>query len=347
MSVKAIIANVPSLTKALVSAVLGCSLAAYVYIYRLQVDADPETVILSICPFIGLLPGFVMYAPWTFLTAAFYESNIITLSISVVILLFCGKYLERAWGSKELLKFIIITAVLSNVVTWFGILISYYLSGDDKFLYNVQINGMAGVFSAFLVAFKHLIPEHRIAILGARISIRVKNLLGVFTVISIISLILFKAIVFYNLVNIGWVIGWVYIRFFKYQDGIQGDRSETFAIQTFFPEFLHPVINFISNIVWGILVKLNCCQPGPRHMPDVEIGNIGTSAPGSARAEAERRRALALKALDMRLSKAPTSSSGGSNSEPAPPMSRPLTADNVLFDADETSTSETTNNVKN
>jgi hypothetical protein len=57
-------------------------------------------------------------------------------------------------------------------------------------------------------------------------------------VISIVSLILFQAIVFYNLVNIGWVIGWVYIRFFKYQDGIQGDQSETFAIQTFFPEFL-------------------------------------------------------------------------------------------------------------
>jgi len=63
-------------------------------------------------------------------------------------------------------------------------------------------------------------------------------LLGVATAVSIISLILFQAIVFYNLVNIGWVIGWVYIRFFKYQDGIQGDRSETFAIQTFFPEFL-------------------------------------------------------------------------------------------------------------
>lgn len=33
---------------------------------------------------------------------------------------------------------------------------------------------MSGVFSAFLVAFKHLIPEHRIAILGGRVSIRVK-----------------------------------------------------------------------------------------------------------------------------------------------------------------------------
>jgi hypothetical protein len=33
---------------------------------------------------------------------------------------------------------------------------------------------MSGVFSAFLVAFKHLIPEHRIAILGGRVAIRVK-----------------------------------------------------------------------------------------------------------------------------------------------------------------------------
>jgi hypothetical protein len=33
---------------------------------------------------------------------------------------------------------------------------------------------MSGVFSAFLVAFKHLVPEHRIAISGGMISIRVK-----------------------------------------------------------------------------------------------------------------------------------------------------------------------------
>ena len=33
---------------------------------------------------------------------------------------------------------------------------------------------MSGVFSAFLVAFKHLVPEHRLAILGGKLSIRVK-----------------------------------------------------------------------------------------------------------------------------------------------------------------------------
>jgi hypothetical protein len=109
------------------------------------------------------------------------------------------------------------------------------------------------------------------------------------TAASIIGLVLFKAIVFYNLVNVGWVIGWIYIRFFKYQDGIQGDQSEAFAIHTFFPEFLHPLIIFISNIVYDLLVKIKCCKPGSRTYRDLELGHT-TPLPGSARAEAERRR---------------------------------------------------------
>ncbi|KAG0180543.1 hypothetical protein DFQ29_000496 [Apophysomyces sp. BC1021] len=205
-------------------------------------------------------------------------------------------------------------------------------------LYATQINGMAGVFSAFLVAFKHLIPEHKIALLGGAVSIRVKNLIGVATAVSIASLLLFNAVVFYNLVNIGWVIGWVYIRFFKYQDGVQGDRSETFALVTFFPEFLHPVIGFVSNTVFGILVALRCCNPVPRNYAyDLENQTGGRTAPlpGSARAEAERRRALALKALDMRLS----SKSSPSNTPIAPvasTSSEPTRPENdVLFDAEE------------
>ncbi|KAG0189205.1 hypothetical protein DFQ28_003723 [Apophysomyces sp. BC1034] len=197
---------------------------------------------------------------------------------------------------------------------------------------------MAGVFSAFLVAFKHLIPEHKIALLGGAVSIRVKNLIGVATAVSIASLLLFNAVVFYNLVNIGWVIGWVYIRFFKYQDGVQGDRSETFALVTFFPEFLHPVIGFVSNTVFGILVALRCCNPVPRNYAyDLENQTGGRTAPlpGSARAEAERRRALALKALDMRLS----SKSSPSNTPIAPvasTSSEPTRPENdVLFDAEE------------
>lgn len=49
-----------------------------------------------------------------------------------------------------------------------------YIKQNFKIRYKVQINGMSGVFSGFLVAFKHLVPEHRLAILGGKVSIRVK-----------------------------------------------------------------------------------------------------------------------------------------------------------------------------
>lgn len=45
---------------------------------------------------------------------------------------------------------------------------------NEFYRYEIQINGMSGIFSGFLVAFKHLIPEHRIAIMGGKVSIRVK-----------------------------------------------------------------------------------------------------------------------------------------------------------------------------
>ncbi|CAH1757020.1 7295_t:CDS:2 [Entrophospora sp. SA101] len=40
------------------------------------------------------------------------------------------------------------------------------------------------------------------------------------------------------LVIYGWIISWIYLRFFKIQDGIKGDSSETFSFASFFPEFI-------------------------------------------------------------------------------------------------------------
>lgn len=57
MTIKNMVANVPSLTKALVSFVICLSLASQIYVYRLKQASDPETTVLNICPFIGLLPG--------------------------------------------------------------------------------------------------------------------------------------------------------------------------------------------------------------------------------------------------------------------------------------------------
>jgi hypothetical protein len=58
---------------------------------------------------------------------------------------------------------------------------------------------------------------------------------------------------------------------------------------TYFPKTKSPVIGFISNHVYGFLCKIKLCKPGPRPYHDLELGSTAP-VPGSARAEAERRR---------------------------------------------------------
>lgn len=100
---------------------------------------------------------------------------------------------------------------------------------------------------------------------------------------------------------------------------MKGDASDTFAFVAFFPDALHPVIAPISDGIYGLLVQLRLCTPFSDEA--IEAGNEsaasrseaglpgimnsrGGSGGGGRRAEAERRRALALKALDQRLSAA-------------------------------------------
>lgn len=41
-------------------------------------------------------------------------------------------------------------------------------------------------------------------------------------------------------VQFGWLVSWFYLRFFKYNEGVdfRGDRSETFAFHNWFPPFV-------------------------------------------------------------------------------------------------------------
>ncbi|ORX56798.1 DUF1751-domain-containing protein [Hesseltinella vesiculosa] len=330
---KTVISNVPALTKTLLSCVVVASGLGSIYVYRQSLESDTPLEHTH-CPLIGLVPGLLLYAPWTLATSLFFENTLLMFTLSMVVLLLCGKYLERVWGSRELLKFILISGIVTNFVTWLGMIMTFYLTGDDNYLYDTQINGMAGVFSAFLVAFKYLVPEHRLSLFGGVFSIRVKHLIGIATFISILCLAFFQALVFYNLVNVGWVVGWVYIRFFRVQDGIQGDQSEAFALVTFFPDFLHPIIGFAANHVHRVFVKLHLC-PAYGRQPSTMYDMETRPAPGTARAEAERRRALALRALDMRLSK-PAASIPSAPSTPTHPITNitnDASKETVLFDA--------------
>lgn len=60
----------------------------------------------------------------------------------------------------------------------------------------------------------------------------------------------------------------------------------------------------ISNAVYGLLVAVKICSPWQAQEGQGQSRAVQRGTPGSARAEAERRRALALKALDQRLNAA-------------------------------------------
>lgn len=127
----------------------------------------------------------------------------------------------------------------------------------------------------------------------------------------------------------GLIASWTYLRFYKrafpdldasQPSSLRGDASETFAFAEFFPGPVKPLVASVSDAVFGVLVTLRICTPfSPAEISAARGDNNfihQRTAPGGARAEAERRRALALKALDQRLQAAASNASRAQNAPP-------------------------------
>jgi membrane associated rhomboid family serine protease len=69
-------------------------------------------------PYLVLIPTQSIVYPWTFLTSAVVENNVVSMVVSAVVVFFGGRYLERAWGSKEFGKFVLFTTLIPNVLTF-------------------------------------------------------------------------------------------------------------------------------------------------------------------------------------------------------------------------------------
>lgn len=283
-------------------------------------------------PFLTVVPALSIVFPWTFLTATFVEQNIFTLFITLATIFYGGKYLERAWGSAEFGKFLLVISLVPNFLTFCFYIAWFAITGNVVRSFTTICGGVA-LQAGFLVAFKQLVPEHTVTVFKGIVKIRVKHFPALFLLVNTLSGPLFGTDVAAVLAWLGFLAGWSYLRFYKrsFPDlernqapSLKGDASETFAIAYFFPEPLHRPVAIISDVVYNVLVAVKICTPFSA--ADISAGNSraeargdatlntlfgggsrgggggsGAPAPGSARAEAERRRALALKALDMRL----------------------------------------------
>ena len=77
--------------------------------------SDPGLAI----PYLVLVPTTSIWFPWTALSAALVENNVVSLAISGLVIWYGGRYLERAWGSKEFAKFLLFTTMIPNVFSFF------------------------------------------------------------------------------------------------------------------------------------------------------------------------------------------------------------------------------------
>ncbi|KAK5091901.1 hypothetical protein LTR70_002998 [Exophiala xenobiotica] len=333
--------NVPPVTRALI--LLTCSFSFVCAAARWNIpltaeDSTAEAPDRSI-PYLTLVPSKSLYYPWTVLTSIFVEQNILNFLINTTAVYLSGKYLERAWGSKDFAIVALVGAVIPNLL----VIPTYVLWGTvtrNTTRADTPIAGAITLQAAFLVAFKQLVPEHTVSLYKGLIKIRVKHFPAIFLLLNTLSGIVFGTDTALLLAWYGLIITWIYLRFFKYQPELgtstggmrlKGDASETFAFPTFFPNAIQPPIAAVCDQVYILCCNMKIMRPfsdeavassneqamarGEAGLPTVMSRDRG-ARPMSRREEAERRRALALKALDERLNAANSQSSVASSAAP-------------------------------
>lgn len=310
--------NIPPLTRVLLALVLVISLAYQVARIELwSTKGNPD--------FLALIPQWSLFCPWVYFTATFVEQNILTLIVAGITIFFGGRYLERAWGSREFGKFVLLVTLVPNFVAALLYVLWFAITKEDEQAW-AAIQGSVALQGAFLVAFKQLVPEHTVTILKGFIRIRVKHFPAIFLAANTISGVVLGTDTALVLAWLGFMTSWTYLRFYKRQsdlisantgnNGIRGDASETFAFAYFWPDVVQPPIAAFASSVYSAFVALKVCTPFSAE--EVESSNQQAMARGegglpsllnadgrrggaSKREEAERRRALALRALDQKL----------------------------------------------
>ncbi|KAF2130805.1 cytochrome c oxidase subunit I [Dothidotthia symphoricarpi CBS 119687] len=341
----------PPLTRSLLAAVVVFTLLNFLLRPHADWVEKVEQPLIGVghgVPYLTIVPGVSVRYPWVFALATVAEQNVAGLLITAATVFYGGRYLERAWGSQEFAKFILFVSVVPNLLSFLLYIVAYVLTSRSAPLHTTISGGIA-IQAGFLVSFKQLVPEHTVAIAKGLIRMRVKHFPAIFLLANTISGLVLGTETAMFLAWFGFMTAWVYLRFYRISpslssaatgDGsvIRGDASDTFAFAHFFPEPIQTPVAVLADQVYNILVSINICTAFSTH--DIDTGNEQASARaegglpsimnpnsrggrgGGTRAEAERRRALALKALDQRLhaaaarpapAPAPVSVSGPSN----------------------------------
>ena len=121
--------NIPPVTRALLVLLFGFSLVYQAASYRSQrsINQPPHNVV----PWIALTPQLSVYYPWVYITSTLAEQNVLTLAIAGATFFYGGKYLERAWGSRDFTKFLLLVTIVPNVIAAFLYVLAFAITRRD------------------------------------------------------------------------------------------------------------------------------------------------------------------------------------------------------------------------
>lgn len=124
--------NVPPLTRILLAVLLVISSTYQIIRFTNSTASDTWD-------FLSLVPQRSVFYPWVFFTATFAERNVLALIIAGGTVLYGGKYLERAWDTREFAKFVLVVTVLPNLMASLTYVLWFAISRNDSHMYVVDI----------------------------------------------------------------------------------------------------------------------------------------------------------------------------------------------------------------
>ncbi|XP_033644329.1 transmembrane protein 115-like [Asterias rubens] len=274
-------------------------LVCLLYIISFLVDTKTFLEALAVTPALFFPPSFQI---WTLFTHSFVEVHIWFVLIDIFFILIAGKLIEPLFGALEMLIFFCVVNTGAALLSSFVYLFMYLTVFKPELLFASHMHGLGGYVSGVAVVLKQTMGDEDLVGRGI-IKIKMKDLplliLMIAILLRIVGLIPGTSLC---MSASGLLVSWVYLRFFQRQSSGKGDMSDTFCFATFFPEAVQLPVNVVSNTVYSVLVRIKVCKKQIRKYDVGAPSPININLPGSDPADAERRRQIALKALNERLS---------------------------------------------
>ncbi|KAF5097033.1 hypothetical protein D0Z00_002559 [Geotrichum galactomycetum] len=248
-------------------------------------------------PVLSIVPGVSTFYPWVYITSTFLERTLPPFLVTGAAILFSGRYCEPIWGTVEFGRFVLLLILVPNIVlTIFHTLVVVQFTGTAAAAPDSLPTGGVALVAGFLVAFKQMIPEHRILLFKGLVQVKVAWLAAIYLFLYTVIFGLLQLKGFHDAPKAwtGFFVSWIYLRFFRvsYVDPllpfsntinnvalvgpslaspaaaatassggikIKGDVSDTFALNQFFPEPLRSLIKVVSDHIFSALVALRVC----------------------------------------------------------------------------------------